>query len=143
VTDKAVVPHPRRAGSVGAPLDLREQLLEASGLTLDRQAGLLSKAVNVTENLLDAERAIVYVTETRDAAGQLTRNEHIRMVADNGARQRAAEHVTDLVGAKAPRADARVTVRVRLELPEWATADMRPVIDVVPLADDADVVPSS
>ena len=118
---------PRKSGDLGAPIkSSRDRLLEAANFTPEEQAALTRKVIDRTTSLLDAEETkyFSFEGEVRDQ----------RTGPDNGCRLAAVDASARLLGLSAPKANQKVEVVYRVELPEWALPDGVPaqVIDITP-----------
>lgn len=104
---------------------MRAALFNAAGISFERQAKLLQKAINKLESKLDAKH-----TEIVSYQGEVT--EQIEL-EDNAAQLRASEALIDVLGAKPSKStgDAQGDVIVQIVFPQacqpTAAMDVTPV----------------
>lgn len=103
---------------------LRAALLNAAGISFDRQARLLQKAVDKLESKLEAKR-----TEIISYQGDVTAQVELD---DNAAQLRASEAIADLLGAKPSKqtGDSEGDVSITIVFP--SACQPTPSIDVTP-----------
>lgn len=113
---------------------LRAQLLAAAGISFEKQARLLQKAIDKLESKLDAKH-----TEIVSYRGEVT--EQIEL-EDNAAQLRASEALIDVLGAKPSKStgDGQGDVIVQIVFPQACqpTAPLQVVSDTKQI--DAQVV---
>jgi hypothetical protein len=102
----------QRPPSALTPVDARQVMMEAAGLSQERQSSLLRQAVQAAEDALQAEHEVFGPT------GVLLKSR-----PDTFARMLGAKFIRDLVGAapsKTSVAAAPGQVVVNIGLPDWA-----------------------
>lgn len=111
-------------GQMGAG-DTRSRLLDLAGIDEPEQVAALKEAWARKRELVNNATTTRYFSHEGVVTDQ-------RYVADNKVRLDAAESLERVLGVIAPRAEQKVIVVHRLELPEWALPDSAKaqVIDV-------------
>lgn len=104
---------------------LRAALLNAAGISFDRQARLLQKAVDKLESKLEAKR-----TEIISYQGDVTAQVELD---DNAAQLRASEAIADLLGAKPSKQTGESEGDVNITIVFPAACQPTPSIDVTPI----------
>lgn len=103
---------------------LRASLLAAAGISFERQAKLLQKAVEKLESKLEAKR-----TEIISYQGDVTAQVELD---DNAAQLRASEAIADLLGAKPSKQTGESEGDVNITIVFPAACQPTPSIDVTP-----------
>lgn len=107
-------------GTLGNPDNFRMKLFEACGLTEDRQASLMNKAVDRLEKDLDAVKTLPVVSRSGVT---------LHTIEDNIARAKARDQIFKLTGANAPNTALTHKIITKLEIawPEY----MKPTPQVI------------
>lgn len=124
------------AGSLGAPespVNIRDRLLTRAGITEPEQVAAIKEA-------WDTKKALLKATQTKFFSHEGTVTDH-RDVGDNRIQLDAAEAIDRFLGVVAPRADQKVEVVHRLELPSWALPDNAPATAHIIEVQAVDVTP--
>jgi hypothetical protein len=113
---KPLLPVPHKAGDLGAPAPTsRDILFINAGFNEEEQTALTRKVIDRVNDSLDATITRYFAHE-----GVVTDS---RVTPDNKGRLEGADMACRLLGLAAPRAEQKVTVVYKLELPAWALPD--------------------
>ena len=126
VSSKRKKPSVSSLNALPAMPDPNEVLFEKAGITPEHRAALLQKAFSTTEAALNAVE-----TKTYQYRGEVL---YSRPLTDHATRLRAAEQAKELAGLKRD-VSPQIHVKMNVTLPEWASGDDDPVIDITPKTD--------
>ncbi len=121
------------AGTVGVtPESIRQSVLNAAGITAEEQAKLIA---DVWQGIKDGLKA-------NDKHVSVVGNSvETTIVPNHTARAKARDQALDIVGIRAPRVNStvRTSIKVRVEMPDWAKpAEDKRIIDVSPASPPAE-----